>query len=97
MDHTTESRRKEAQFAEQQCNKVPPPPYGGGAACGEVRGMGSALREPMRENLIGRVRNRLSRAMKGSLKGEQMHELLCLLEKNPDIARILDLIEEVNC
>ncbi len=51
--------------------------------------------EPMRESLTGRLRSRLGQSMRESRKAEQLNELLYLLDKHPEIARILDLVEAV--
>ncbi len=49
--------------------------------------------EPMRESLTGRFRNRLRRHQREGRKADQLGELLHLLEKNPEVARILDLVD----
>ncbi len=51
--------------------------------------------EPKRACLRDRVRMDLNRAMREERRGRAMMELDSLLEKHPDIARILDLIEEI--
>ncbi len=50
---------------------------------------------PVRESLSGRFRSRLNQAQQESRKAEQLNELLYLLDKHPEIARILDLVEAV--
>ena len=48
-----------------------------------------------RATLSERVSNRLYRAQQEAYKAERLAELARLLEKNPEIARILDLVEEL--
>jgi len=50
-----------------------------------------AWRVPLQE----RVSNQLRRAVQESGKAQRLAELQQLLERNPEVARILDLIEEV--
>ncbi len=61
-----------------------------GAAIGGYAGLDS---EPLRESLTGRFRNRLHRHQREGRKADQLGELLHLLEKNPEVARILDLVD----
>lgn len=51
--------------------------------------------QPLREGMIGSLHNRLARAQRESRKAEQLSELLYLLDKNPETARILDLVDAV--
>jgi hypothetical protein len=51
--------------------------------------------EPARPNIMERVANDLRRAQRESRKADRLGELEYLLNKHPDIARILDLIEDV--
>lgn len=51
--------------------------------------------EPCRASLRERVMMNLRRAERESNKALRLRELRDLLEKNPDVARILDLVEEV--
>jgi hypothetical protein len=53
------------------------------------------LSEPCRASLIERVRSQADRASAEGRRSERLRELVFLLDKNPDIARILDLVEEV--
>jgi len=50
---------------------------------------------PARESLLGRIRNQRSRAQMEARRMEHLFELEHLLEKNPEVARILDLLDEV--
>lgn len=50
---------------------------------------------PCRASLRERVAMDLRRAERESYKALRLRELSDLLEKNPDMARILDLVEEV--
>lgn len=52
--------------------------------------------EPMRENLRGRVHSELRRSMRESRKAENLQELAMLLDKNPEVARILELMEGID-
>ena len=53
------------------------------------------LDEPCRASLRERVAMDLIRAERESNKALRLRELNDLLDKNPDVARILDLVEEV--
>ncbi len=55
---------------------------------------GSAL-EPARPNIRERVAKQLEYSQTEARKVGRLRELSRLLEKNPDVARILDLVEEV--
>lgn len=59
-------------------------------SAGSLRG-----NSPMREGLLGRIRNRRNRAENESMKANRLYELEALLEKNQETARILELMEEV--
>lgn len=50
---------------------------------------------PSRVGIRERVNAQLHRAQQESNRASRLHELAYLLEKNPEIARILDLVEEV--
>jgi hypothetical protein len=69
----------------------------GGAATNPLgMGLDTADRaQPMRENLTGRFRSQLQRAQRESRRETQLAELLDLLDKNPEVARILDLIDSL--
>lgn len=54
-----------------------------------------ATDEPCRASLRERVMRDLARARHESHKTYQLTELADLLEKHPDVARILDLVESV--
>lgn len=48
-----------------------------------------------RETLTGRIRDKMHRAQRESRNADQLRELTYLLDQNPVLARILDLMEEV--
>lgn len=50
---------------------------------------------PARTSLTERVASDLYRAIRESRRSHKLEELKYLLEKNPEVARILDLMEEV--
>ena len=58
-------------------------------------GMGSTLTEPTREMASRRFKAQLHRAQRDRHRTEQLQELCYLLDKNPEIARILDLIDAI--
>ena len=53
------------------------------------------LQEPMRDSLRNRVERQMCDAARAGRKADRLAELGMLLDKNPEVARILDLIEEV--
>ncbi len=59
---------------------------------GSIGGRNS-LDEPARVPLQERVEMQLNRANRDARKVERLHELQHLLQKNPDVARILDLMD----
>ncbi len=83
MFNTTEVSEKElhAKMAAQQY--------------GELRGLSTGCAEASRPSLRDRCRDAEYRAQHESFKAQRMCELGVLLDKNPEVARILDLIEEV--
>lgn len=64
---------------------------GGVTSCGP----GCQLCHPRREDLHSQVKRKLAAAREQSRKTEVLAELQFLLERNPEIARILDLVEIV--
>ena len=50
---------------------------------------------PKRLTLRGRVSQRLDDAHRAARKADRLEELQMLLAKHPDVARILDLMEEM--
>ncbi len=68
-----------------------------GSTAGVAKELGYATRfdDPGRVGIRERVENDLNRASREARKLEQLHELSFLLQKNPEVARILDLIEIV--
>lgn len=82
MDWQTEQKLKEeAKNAEVQYGKA------------QVGGLGS-IHTPCRDSLQNRVEAKLNRANGEARKVELLHELQHLLQKNPEVARILDLLDE---
>ena len=60
----------------------------------KLSGLAGCATEPSgRESMIGRFRNDLSRSRSASKRANDLEELLYLLDKNPEIARILDLVD----
>lgn len=57
--------------------------------------LGKDVIEPMRDNLRGRIADQRQRAERESRRAMALAELEYLLDKNPEFARILDLLEEV--
>ncbi len=51
--------------------------------------------DPERPSLARRVRDQLQQAEAATRKAQYLGELQYLLEKNPEVARILDLMEHV--
>lgn len=94
-DSTVEEKLKQQQYAESMA-KPQPQPYdlAGGLASGATFGNASQqCVEPMRQTLTGRIDARLYRAEKESRNNERLRELQYLLNKHPEIARILDLLD----
>lgn len=56
---------------------------------------GCASDSPSREPLLGRLYRQASHAQQEARRAERTHELIGLLEKHPEVARILDLVEEL--
>lgn len=68
----------------------------GGVAIGNGPGPGGyAIKPEGRETLVQRIRNRASHAEMQANKTAALQELLFLLNENPTIARILDLLDTV--
>lgn len=61
----------------------------------EAQAANEARYEPKRESLSARFRSQESRLRRDQQKLDQLGELTFLLEKNPEIARILDLVDEL--
>ena len=83
-----EREQKLKQEAMNQCNAQRP--YG--AALGGQMAMSKDL-EPARQSLRERVQSGLRRAQREAIKHDRLSELNFLLEKYPEIARMLELIE----
>ena len=69
----------------QQANTATP-----GEAIG---GMLGCEQTPMRETMSARFRSSVSRLRRDHRKLDQLNELTYLLDKNPELARILDLVD----
>lgn len=95
MDYATEAKLKQ-MASEQQTGRS----YDN-AKCDVGSGfLGGAMcmdqdKTPCRDPLIERVRSRFHRSASEGRKADRMNRLLHLLEKNPEVAEILDLVEEV--
>lgn len=90
-DHTQEAMLKNA--AEQQCKDNPPCQPDQYATQGMVGGYVECV--PVRESLAGRIRAKAGRAANEARKAEKLTRLQYLLAMHPEVAEILDLIEEV--
>ena len=96
MDYQTEAKIRAAD-AQQGSTQA----YENSAKCNMAGGaLGGAMcmdqdKIPCRDALVDRVRSRLHRSSSEARKAVRMEELLFLLEKNPEVARILDLVGEV--
>jgi len=55
----------------------------------------SGYAEPCQLPITERFRGQLHRTRREARKAEQLNELIDLLEKHPDVARILDLVESL--
>lgn len=84
MNYEQEAKLKEC--AVDQCAQQSAPMGYGGTANDP---------EPCRASLRERVSMDLSRSCREARKRDRLEELSYLLDKNPEIARILDLIEDV--
>lgn len=89
-DHTEEAMLKNA--AAQQCKDNPPFPASQFSTQG-MAGDGGAL--GVRESLLARIRYKAGRAANEARKAEKLTRLQYLLAMHPEVADILDLIEEV--
>ena len=89
MDYEMNANIQAQQMNEKlaaMANQVPTP-YG--------MAQGSMPGTPCRENLRGRLHAQLARIDRSMEKRQNTCELLALLEKNPDVARILELVESL--
>ena len=94
MDQYREAKLKDMAMQEgmeQKCNAAPQ--YESSTLCGEIRGMMPDVCG--RPSLTASIHDQLNRAVRESRKAERLHRLTYLLGKNPEVAEILDLIEEV--
>jgi hypothetical protein len=89
---TNEQQEKLKAIAEQECNARLAHGNAGAAIGGLEYQQARSLAEP---TLRERIRNQRCRAQNESRRLEQLHELEYLLEKHPEVARILELMEAV--
>lgn len=61
---------------------------------GGMLGMDLDSNRPMRDGLRRRIEERIGRAEREQMKATRLYELRELLQKHPDVARILELMEE---
>lgn len=54
-----------------------------------------AMQEPLKEGFMSRLYTKSYRAQKEAAQVQAIQELLQLLEENPKIARILELVDQV--
>lgn len=64
------------------------------AQSGELR-TGATIGEVKRQSMQERIASQLYRSTREARNAEALRELQYLLEKNPEVARILDLMEAV--
>lgn len=72
--------------------------YANQAACGQARTSGGVMgmdTQACRPSLQDRVDDQLRSALHHGSKAHKLSELSDLLNRNPEVRRILDLIEEV--
>lgn len=89
MDFATEQKMREEKLS-AMCGGAATP-YG----MAQTATLGLAYDEPCRTPLRERVQSQLVRSHQEARKEQQLQELAQLLDENPKIARILDLIEIV--
>lgn len=71
--------------------------HSAGQTMGGAIGNASTLNQatPKRETLRNRMARGVDRMHRDRIRANGMEELVYLLDKNPEVARILDLLEEV--
>ena len=84
MDYEQERKIKAMAAEQNQC----------GAAMG-LDPRGEIGYKPERQYLRGRLREQYDRCSKEARKSNRIEELLGLLDRNPEVARILELLEEL--
>jgi hypothetical protein len=85
-----------AQQAKMEAEKMYQSNLAQGSARTPTSGLlGYEATQPVRPNLRERVASDLGRARRDANKRDRLEELQLLLDKHPDIARILDLLEDV--
>lgn len=89
MDIREMEREKARQDAAYQGAKVTDP----GLYQGQC-GTANEATQPMQASLRERLREQAARARRESRKVDRLDELNYLLDKNPEVARILDLLED---
>lgn len=86
---------KQAQY-DNRSNLNPAKPSEFGSAIGTVGLAGGYdSKQAIGHSLRDRVHAQIHRATNEARRIERLNELAILLERNPEVARILDLIEEV--
>lgn len=85
FDNCTKASGKTSVLQQSQTTDKMPEAAGGMLAGGSL----------CREGLLGRIRGQRERAENEGRRARNLRQLESLLEKNPDTARILDLLEEV--
>ncbi len=98
MDNRKEetSKKLEAMMA-AQCgvlNTKEAGKLGYGSAGEALRGLDST--GPCQDGLTDRIGQQINHALRERRKLDRLEELRHLLDKNPEVARILELIEQVN-
>lgn len=88
-DHEEMKKKLYEEAAKIQAGKC------GATPCETTAAFDPYDKEPRREALRERVWTGVRRAERESRKAQQLAELAILLDKNPEVARILELIEDV--
>lgn len=83
--------KEHAAKLRQECDAVKAGSIAGYASMNYTTGMDV----PCRAGLRDRVNGQLQDAIRNTQKAQRLAELQDLLDKNPEIARIFDLVEEV--
>lgn len=81
-----EKIRQDALYQQRGLGKAADP-HGYADQCNRV--------EPVQVSLQDRLRDQAAQARRESRKADRLDELNHLLDKNPEVARILDLLEDV--
>lgn len=89
-----QSEKLNAMKMEQMAQATKRYQTGLGASIGDAECAEQVTKDPELSGIRDRVAHRLDRAWRESRKADRLQELAMLLQKNPEVARILDLIEE---